>query len=157
MPLDQTVKGICPAVFRVQLLSPFHLAVLEEVDGDLVSGVQPISVCPDLANRQLAFVEGFDMEDPVDLAHAVGKLIVKLNRDAQFNLQLRGLAGAERAERRIFLKAAEFVSFRVKDQRFAVPDLHGKLLEELRHRCEGLFSATFSLSGFSSPCGTARM
>ena len=127
MPLDQTVKGICPAVFRVQLLSPFHLAVLEEVDGDLVSGVQPISVCPDLANRQLAFVEGFDMEDPVDLAHALGKLVSKLQRHAQFNLQLRGLAGAERAERCIFLKAAEFVSLRVKDQRFAVPDLHGEL------------------------------
>ena len=98
MALYQLVKGVCPAVFGIQNLGFFHLAVPEQVDGHAVIGVIAVAVRPNLTDGELAFLIGFHMENPVHLTHAVGVFVAKVSGNGQLHFQSGRFAGAEGAE-----------------------------------------------------------
>ena len=139
MAFQKPVKGVCPSVCCVQLLRAFDLTVLEQVHGDAVLVVVGVAVRPDLADGELALVVGFHMEDPIHLAHPVGKPVVQLDGHGQLHLEGGGVAGAEGAQESVVLKAVQLVGGSVVDQLGAVPDLHGELGQELRHGGDSLF------------------
>ena len=138
MAFQKPVKGVCPSVCCVQLLRAFDLTVFQQIDRDAVISVVRIAVRPDLTDGKLTFVVSFHMEDPVHFTYAVGVLVVQLDGDAQLDFQRGRLAGAEGAEKLIAFQSVQLVGRSVIDQLRAVPDLHGKLGQELRHGCDGL-------------------
>ena len=150
MPRLEAVKGVCPAVFRMQHLGFFRLAVLQQVHGDAVIPMVFVAVRPDLPDGKQIFIVGLHVEDPVHLPHPVGKPIIQGKGDTQLDLQCGRLAGAENPQELVALQAVQLIGGGFIDQLRAIPDLHRKLGKEFRHGGQGLPRRHLGADGIGS-------